>query len=197
MAKVLCKNKQCTQGNFGKRKRFEQIRGEQVCSVECSIAIINSKTYVRKYEKQIRIENAKNKKAILDSIKSHSKWLNDLQKVFNQYIRLRDVDELCISCQKVTRKGNEDAGHFYPTTKSALRFNEDNVHKQCSRPCNKDKHGDIHEYRINLIKKIGEERVQWLDEHKNDPLNLSIPDIKEFIEYYKLKVKKLKSPYLE
>ena len=193
MAKILCRNKDCTQGKFGKRKRFEQIRGEQVCSVECSIAVINSKTYKSKEEKRIRIENAKNKKAVLESIKSHSKWLNNLQKIFNQFIRLRDADKPCISCQKPTRKGNEDAGHFYPTTKSALRFHEDNVNKQCSRPCNKDMHGNIHEYRVNLIKKIGAERVQWLDDHRNDSLNLTIPDIKELIDYYKLKVKRLKS----
>ena len=80
MAKILCRNKDCTQGNFGKRKRFEQIRGEQVCSVECSIALINSKTYARKYEKQIRVENAKNKKAILDSVQEISKSIKIAQE---------------------------------------------------------------------------------------------------------------------
>jgi len=191
MAKILCRNKDCTQGNFGKRKRFEQIRGEQVCSVECSIAVINSKTYKNKEEKRIRIENAKNKKSVLESIKSHSKWLNDLQKVFNQFIRLRDADKPCISCG-TTKASVWHASHYYPTTKSGLRFNEDNVWKSCQK-CNVFLHGNLEEYRINLIKKIGINRVQWLDDHRNDSLNLTIPDIKELIDYYKLKVKRLKS----
>jgi hypothetical protein len=196
MAKVLCRNKECTQGNFGKRKRFDQVRGEQVCSVECSIAVINSKTYVRKYEKQIRIENAKNKKAILDSIKSHSKWLNDLQKVFNTYIRLRDADQPCISCNRPL-KGKYDAGHFFSVgAYPNLRFNEDNVHGQCVH-CNQHKHGAISEYAINLPERIGMYRFESLKIKRTQPLKLSIPDIKEMIDYYKLKVKRLKSPYLE
>ena len=28
------------------------------------------------------------------------------------------------------------AGHYWATTYSYLRFNEDNVHKQCSKNCN-------------------------------------------------------------
>jgi hypothetical protein len=166
------------------------VRGEKVCCIECSLAVIRSKTYARKYEKQIRIENAKNKKAILDSIKSHSKWLNDLQKVFNTYIRLRDADQPCISCG-TTKASVWHASHYYPTTKSGLRFNEDNVWKSCQK-CNVFLHGNLEEYRINLIKKIGIERVQWLDNHRNDKLNLSKEEIKELIELYKNKVAKMK-----
>jgi hypothetical protein len=189
---MLCANKECNQGNFGKRKRFEPVRGEKVCSVECSIAVINSKTYARKYEKQIRIENAKNKKAILDSIKSHSKWLNDLQKVFNSYIRLRDADQPCISCNRPL-KGKYDAGHFFSVgAYPNLRFDEDNVHGQCVH-CNQHRHGAISEYAIYLPIRIGIEKFESLKERRAKPLKLSIPDIKEMIDYYKLKVKTLKS----
>jgi hypothetical protein len=192
MAKILCQNKECTQGNFGKRKRFEQIRGEQVCSVECSIAVINSKTYKNKEEKRIRIENAKNKKAVLESIKSHSKWLSDLQKVFNQFIRLRDADKPCISCNRPL-KGKFDAGHFFSVgAYPNLRFDEDNCHGQCVHD-NQHKHGAISEYAINLPLRIGVERFESLKNRRAQPLKLSIPDIKELIEHYKLKVKRLKS----
>jgi hypothetical protein len=192
MAKILCRNKDCTQGNFGKRKRFEQIRGEQVCSVECSIAVINSKTYKNKEEKRIRIENAKNKKAVLESIKSHSKWLNDLQKVFNHYIRLRDADKPCISCNRPL-KGKFDAGHCFSVgAYPNLRYNEDNVHGQCVH-CNRHKHGNINEYIKNLPFRIGANEFETLQSLRNSPLKLSISDIKERIDYYKLKVKTLKS----
>ncbi|MNT63598.1 Bacteriophage Lambda NinG protein [compost metagenome] len=55
------------------------------------------------------------------------------------------------------------AGHFR-TTKAAsqLRFNEDNCHLQCSA-CNVHHSGAIGPYRINLIAKIGLERVLALE----------------------------------
>jgi hypothetical protein len=40
-------------------------------------------------------------------------------------------------------------------------------------------------------------RFESLKIKRTQPLKLSIPDIKEMIDYYKLKVKRLKSPYLE
>jgi hypothetical protein len=189
MAKVLCKNKECTQGNFGKRKRFEQVRGEQVCSVECSIALINSKTYARKHEKEIRISNAIEKKKILEKLETHSDWLKKLQKVFNTYIRHRDKDKRCISCQTPLNGRKFDAGHCYSVgAYPNLRFNEDNVHGQCVH-CNQHKHGNIHEYMSNLPIVIGDVAFEKLQEKRNDPLKLTIPEIKELIEFYKQKVK--------
>ena len=125
MESKLCANKECKQGNFGKRKRFEpRTTMQEVCCYECLTEFRKSKIYKQKEQARIRKENKANIKQIRESLKTQSDYLKDLQKVFNQYIRLRDADLPCISCQKPTRKGNEDAGHFYPTTKSALRFNE-------------------------------------------------------------------------
>jgi gamma-glutamylcyclotransferase (GGCT)/AIG2-like uncharacterized protein YtfP len=193
MAKVLCKNKECTQGNFGKRKRFEQVRGEQVCCIECSLAVIRSKTYSRKYEKEIRLNNAIEKKKILEKLETHSDWLKKLQKVFNTYIRHRDKDKQCISCKTPLNGRKYDAGHFFSVgAYPNLRFDEDNVHGQCVH-CNQHKHGAISEYAIYLPIRIGIEKFESLKNRRAQPLKLSIPDIKEMIDYYKLKVKTLKS----
>jgi hypothetical protein len=153
---------------------------QKVCSFECST-------------KYAKIKQAqKEKKVGLDKMKTLSDYLKLAQAVFNTFIRTRDANELCISCQKPLRKGNTDAGHFYPTTKIFLRFNEDNVHAQCSRPCNKDLHGNLHEYRVYLIKKIGLERVKWLDGNRNEKSNYTIDSLKELIKEYRLKIKLLK-----
>lgn len=189
---MLCANKQCTQGNFGKRKRFEPIRGEKVCSVECSIAVIQSKTFKRKHEKEIRINNAIEKKKVLEKLETHSDWLNKLEKVFNAYIRERDKGQPCISCGKKYGTFTNSAGHYYPAGNySFLRFNEDNVHLQCWFNCNKNKHGNISEYTPRLINKIGIERFNYLVENRHNELKLTIPEIKELIEVYKQKRKSL------
>lgn len=90
-------------------------------------------------------------------------------KWFNKFIRLRDCDEngrcSCISSGVSLQYGSENcqAGHFYPAGKyESLRFNEDNVHIQ-GKSDNYFASANLHEYRKNLIKKIGEERVKELD----------------------------------
>jgi hypothetical protein len=132
----------------------------------------------------------KQKRELKDKLLTHKDYLQLLQKVFNQYIRLRDKDLGCISCG--TRKDVEyAAGHFYPTTYQFLRFNEDNVHKQCNKHCNMMLRGNLNEYRPALELKIGVERLQWLHAHRHDKLDLSIPEIKDLIKFYKLKTKSL------
>jgi len=131
-----------------------------------------SKTRKPRVQKEVRLSDLKNK----------------LQIIFNRYIRLRDKDLPCISCGQF--KDNYDAGHFWSVgANSYLRYNEDNVHKQCSPSCNRWKNGNPLEYRIGLVKKIGEKRVQWLDEHRKDKLFLQRVEVLEMIETYKSKLK--------
>lgn len=99
------------------------------------------------------------------TIQKYSKFsVPDLIKkattAFNSFIRERDKYSSCISC---TSKA-EQAGHFYSGGHhAALKFNEDNVNGQCLR-CNYFLSGNLNEYRKSLIKKIGIERVEKLDE---------------------------------
>jgi len=115
---------------------------------------------------------------------------------FNEYIRLRDTKDgigKCISCGRFLQvpSVNSQAGHYYPAGNYAkLRFNEDNVHLQC-KSCNYFKSGNLIEYRKNLEKKIGPERLSEIDEiarykgaHKWDRFYLI-----EIIETYKKKKK--------
>ena len=120
-------------------------------------------------------------------------YIQLLQVQFNAYIRARDKDLDCISCGKsrYDKKIVFAAGHFYPTTYQYLRFNEDNVHKQCNKYCNMMKRGNLLEYRPNLIKKIGMERFLALENSRHLTLQLSIPEIQEKITHYKTLTKKL------
>jgi hypothetical protein len=124
-----------------------------------------------------------------ERIKPRSKWLKEAQDVFNRYVRLRDADQPCISCQRF-HSGQYHAGHYRTVgANPELRFHEHNVHKQCSA-CNNHLSGNIVNYRINLVRKIGVEMVEFL-EGKHEMNHYSIDELKQLIAHYKGKCKEL------
>ena len=158
---------------------------QKVCSPKCAI-ILSKEQARKKKEKEERAERRERKA----KLKSRSEWLKDAQSVFNKFIRLRDKNEPCISCGKY-HTGQYHAGHYRSVGACPeLRFCELNVHKQCA-PCNDHKSGNIIEYRINLVKKIGVDKVEWLERQDHEPKKYTIEDCKEIIKYYKAKIKDL------
>lgn len=67
---------------------------------------------------------------------SLSTLVNKLDKVFSQYIRLRDAMPSgvfrCISCGQIKPIGKADCGHFYSRRHMSTRFDEDNCNAECS-----------------------------------------------------------------
>ena len=110
-----------------------------------------------------------NSKTIQKYSKNSIDQLKDLAtKHFNRFIRERDTDDngfgRCISSGQPLRipSQNAHAGHYYSGGKyPELKFNEDNVHLQ-GKSDNYFNSGNLLEYRKNLIKKIGTERVENL-----------------------------------
>ena len=162
--------------------RFETPRSLQVvCSPQCA-HLMGLKT-------SRKLQKAKIKEG-LEKLKTKAVHLNELQVIFNKYIRIRDQWENCISCDNPLT-GKFDAGHFYSVgAYPALRFNENNVHAQCVS-CNQHKHGNINEYRILLPFRIGMPAFVALENSRNQVLKLSIPEILELKEIYKKKIKQL------
>jgi hypothetical protein len=131
----------------------------------------------------------KEKKQRKEELKTLSDHIKELQVIFNQWIRLRDKGNNCISCNKPSKK--ENAGHYRSAGGNPeLRFEPLNVHLQCEY-CNTYLHGNLIDYRINLIKKIGLEKVEWLEGY-HEPKNYTIDQIKGLKVLYKLKIKNLK-----
>lgn len=136
---------------------------QTVCSPKCAIHLTNQLSD-RKQKRQEKAERAAWNKRKAD-VKPLSHWMNMTQRAFNDYIRARD-GEICISCGR-TMAIAYHAGHYRTTAAaSQLRFNEDNVHSQCSA-CNTHHSGNIGPYRINLIEKIGLHRVVALESNNN------------------------------
>ena len=85
-----------------------------------------------------------------------------VQKEFNRFIRERDKGHDCISCGNPIEEGEGQAGHFFGVKKfNWMRFREDNVHLECIS-CNAFNHESLIYYTINIERKIGPKRFQYL-----------------------------------
>jgi len=153
---------------------------QAVCSPLCAIEHSN-KLKATKVKKEHR--EAKEK------LKSRADWMREAQTAFNAFIRARDARLPCVSCGRA-HTGQYHAGHYRTVGGNPeLRFNEENVHKQCA-PCNDHLHGNIVNYRISLIQRIGLERVEWI-EGKHEPKKFTIEDLKAIKATYKAKLKEI------
>jgi len=162
---------------------------EIVCSFSCSLewAKIQKEKKQADKLKQVR----KEVKELKEKLKTKKDYEKELQTVVNKFIRLRDKDKPCISCDKPLLN-KFDAGHFYPAgSYKNLRFNEDNIHGQCVA-CNQHRHGNLLEYRPRLIKRIGQERLDELDRLRTIPAHFMIDELKKMKSEYLEKIRKLK-----
>jgi len=124
-------------------------------------------------------------------VKPLSYWMKRAQSAFNAWVRARDAERACISCAR-HHDGQYHAGHYRTVGGNPeLRFEPDNCHKQCS-VCNNHKSGNLSAYRVRLIKKIGLERVEWL-EGPHEPKRYRKEDYQAIEAEYKAKLKELKS----
>ena len=122
------------------------------------------------------------------------------QVAFNEFIRERDSAGgshfKCISCGQIKEVKYMDAGHYYNVGHhDGLRYDEDNVHGQCSH-CNRFLHGNLIEYGQNLPDRIGLTRFEALKHraayYKAHGHKFTRTEVTEIIEKYKQKIKELK-----
>ncbi len=127
------------------------------CSITCGVELGRERA-----EKALMKRQAKEQRERKVSLKPRSKWLQEAQAAFNGWVRERDAGQPCISCGR-HHNGKWNAGHYRTVgAMPSLRFNAYNVHRQCE-PCNSHLSGNLVEYRLNLIRKVGQARVDWLE----------------------------------
>lgn len=118
-----------------------------------------------------------------------------LDKVFSEYIRIRDADQngfiRCISCGKSVFWKEADAGHYINRKHLSLRFNEINVNAQC-RSCNRFDEGNIPAYGMALQGKYGKEIIEKLLASKNQTMKLGRFEIEQLTKDVKTKLSQLK-----
>ena len=162
--------------------------GQAVCSPAC--AIIDAPRHAPKARKALADVQRAEIKVRKEKLKSRADHLKDTQQAFNAWVRERDALLPCISCGR-HHQGKYDAGHYRTVgSNPALRFEPLNCHKQCV-PCNQHKSGNIVEYRINLVQRIGAEKVDWL-EGPHEPQKYTVEELKAMTADYRAKTRELK-----
>jgi hypothetical protein len=142
------------------------------CASEYSVA------KVTKEKKKKKANETKQRKKALKTVSDCTK---EAQTAFNAFIRIRDYGKPCVSCDKPHDGSHQrHASHYRPAGKNTQhRFNLYNVHASCSS-CNLYMSGNLVEYRIRIEKKIGAERLKYL-ETNHDQARYSI----EYLERLK------------
>ncbi len=165
--------------------------GQAVCGeIDCAIAhgqsekgrAIAGKALAEVGRREIKIRK--------EALKSRSDHMKDTQQAFNEWVRNRDVALPCVSCGR-HHEGKYDAGHYRTVgSNPALRFEPLNCHRQCS-PCNTQLSGNIVNYRIELVRRIGIMNVEWL-EGPHEPQRYTVEELKALTAKYRALTKQLK-----
>jgi len=126
--------------------------------------------------------------------KSTSQLIQELQPIFNEWVRLKNKGLPCISCGAVNPT---DAGHLFKvSTHPEMRFNPMNIALQC-RSCNSLDDGNFEAYCDGIVARYGREYLQEVIQEsirlRQSNFKWSKSDLKEMILYYKKEIKKLKS----
>ena len=118
-----------------------------------------------------------------------------LDKVFSQYIRLRDMigntrTFQCISCGRILPINQADCGHYINRQHMATRFSELNCNAQC-RSCNRFDEGNMQGYRRNLVWRHGENQVLILESMKHEVRKYTDFEYKALIGHYQKEIKRM------
>lgn len=124
------------------------------------------------------------------------KQIIKLDKIFSEYIRLRDANRqgicFCITCGRPFYWKNGDAGHYVQRDRLATRYDEKNVNAQC-KYCNRFRSGEQYIHGVEIDKKYGNgtaQRIILISKAKGSKIDLYWIDIK--LKEYKIKTRKLK-----
>lgn len=169
------------------------IQKKGYCSASC--AIEDGKKKKAKADEKRKAKEFKEMKERVESQGAKSKLMQRAQAAFNAFIRERDKSEGCISCGTMKARrhltgSSWDAGHYRSRGACPeLRFEEDNCFKQCVH-CNRDLSGNVANMRIGILKRIGQERLDWI-EGPHEPKQYTADELREITKLYKQKLKEL------
>lgn len=158
------------------------------CSPDCAVVIARGKQ--EKQRKAIAQVERREIKVRKEKLKSRADHMREAQAAFNAWVRERDCLLPCISCDAtpddvgLLTGSRWDAGHYRSVGACReLRFEPLNVHRQCVK-CNQHLSGNVVEYRIRLVRRIGQAAVNWL-EGPHEPKKYTIDDLQQIKAHYR------------
>jgi hypothetical protein len=114
---------------------------------------------------------------------TRSQLVKKLDKVFSEFIRLRDDGKGCVTCGDVKPWREMQNCHFYSRGRQNTRWEETNCHSGCYR-CNVLLKGNYISYTIYMIDTYGREHVDYLEKLSKSTNKITTVKLKEMIEYY-------------
>lgn len=134
---------------------------QAVCSPVCGLNMAGAKR--ERDEAKAKAAERKADREKKAKLKSRKQWLDECQAIVNRYVRLRDRDLTCCSCDRPAAwNGQWHASHLRSVgAASAVRFHLWNIHKGCSI-CNNHLSGNIGDYLPRIRARIGDDKVDWL-----------------------------------
>lgn len=158
----------------------------------CGYDCLKAYTQSDRGQKAVRALKRQDIKQKKDKLKTKSDYTKEAQAAFNAYVRLRDAHKPCISCgnplEHQSVGGGYDAGHFRSRGSAAhLKYHLLNCHAQCKK-CNRYLSGNVSEYRIGLIKRIGLARVEDL-ESDNKPRKMDVEYLKRLTSIFRKRLR--------
>ena len=162
------------------------------------VVCTNLKCAIEYGQRQAAKRRRRENRADKERVKPRNKVQAEAQAAFNAFIRLRDDNLPCISCDETKPPqrfgGAWDCGHYLTIgAHPELRFKETNAHRQC-KSCNAGsgrfsrKGRTVHQdYREGLIMRIGLIGVAWLED-PHEAKHYSVDDLREIkAKYQRLK----------
>lgn len=188
------KLKKCRAPGCGQRFK-PMLSTQKVCSPACALAMAKDPKLQKVAAKAITKQKRQDLKERREQLKTKGEHLREAQASFNAYIRERDrlAGYACISSGKpLDWNGNAvDAGHYRSTGAAPhLRFDENNCHAQ-SKHDNRYLSGNVAEYRLGLIQRIGLAAVEAL-EADQALRRYTIEDLQAIKALYRQKLRDLK-----
>lgn len=178
---------------------FKPFRSTQVvCGRYCAVKFAQDQSRAKddKLAKAVKAQRSKETRAKREAMKTKPQLTKEAQTQFNRYIRARDFGKPCISCgatptdDGLITGSRIDAGHYRSTGACPeLRFEVENCHAQCVK-CNRYLSGNAVDYRIGLIQRIGEDKVNWL-EGPHSPKRYDKDDLRHIRDHYRKLANKL------
>lgn len=128
----------------------------------------------RKYSEYKKGKVPKREKLLASQTNPRKRLILELDRYCSLCVRIEASDKFgiasCFTCGKRYPYKMMDNGHYRSRQFGGTRFDFDNMRPQCQN-CNRLLHGNLSRYRENLIREIGEERVDALDLKKNNKIS--------------------------
>ncbi len=189
----LLRMRKCPVKKDGCGQSFRPFRKGQIACMDCAVSV--GAWLKASKDRAAAKDDKRQTRAQLEALKTIPDLKKEAQAAFNRWVRARDAKQPCISCgaQPPDLSGlhaGRDCGHYRSTgAADHLRYTPDNAAGQCVS-CNQHKAGNVVAYRLGLIARIGQARLEAL-ENDSTPIKWTREQLREIRDTYRAKANAL------